>query len=133
LARGLGLASDFRMAIGIDVLEEAEKLCVDIAKEFPKAVFFANKLIFQDERWYQRVLHNETAYQLQRRLQFAGLYSMVLPGRVFANQPAPLTGHGEVPRGPRTTLADFFHRLLNRRMLRSRVMLDAATGLSYDE
>ena len=44
--------------------------------------FFAGKRIFQRERWYQRLLHNETAYQLQRRLQFAGLDAMVLPVRV---------------------------------------------------
>ncbi len=84
LAHGLGLAADARMSMGVDVLEEAEKLCGQVAKEFPRAMFFANKLIFEHERWYQRLLHNETAYQLQRRLQFAGLHSMVLPGRVFA-------------------------------------------------
>ncbi|MBI3997115.1 MAG: APC family permease [Candidatus Omnitrophica bacterium] len=83
LARGLGLAADYRMSVGVEVLTEAEKLCAEIAKEFPKAMFFTNKLIFEDERWFQRLLHNETAYQLQRRLQFAGLHSMVLPVRIF--------------------------------------------------
>ena len=76
------------MSVGIEVLEEAERACAKIAKEFPKAMFFANKLIFQEERWFQRLLHNETAYQLQRRLQFAGLHSMVLPVRVFAGSSA---------------------------------------------
>jgi len=40
-------------------------------------------LIFEEERWYQKLLHNETAYQLQRKLQFAGLNAMVLPVRVL--------------------------------------------------
>jgi len=84
LARGLGLAADARMSVGVDVLEEAEKLCIEVGKEFPRSVFFANKLIFEEEQWYQRLLHNETAYQLQRRLQFANLPSMVLSVRVFA-------------------------------------------------
>ena len=84
LARQLGLAADYRMSVGIDVLTEAEQLCTAIAKEFPKAMFFSNKLIFEEERWFQRLLHNETAYQIQRRLQFAGLHSMVLSVRVFA-------------------------------------------------
>jgi len=89
LARRLGLAADYRMSVGIEVLSEAEKLCAEVAKEFPKAMFFTNKLIFEEERWFQRLLHNETGYQLQRRLQFAGLHSMVLPIRVFADsQPA---------------------------------------------
>ncbi len=86
LARGLGVAADFRMSIGVDVLEEAERLCRDLAEDFQNVMVFANKLIFEDERWYQRILHNETAYQLQRRLQFAGLNSMVLPVRVFAGE-----------------------------------------------
>ena len=83
LARRLGLAADYRMAIGTEAVAEAEKLCLEVSKEFPRALFFAGKLVFERERWYQRLLHNETAYQLQRRLQFAGLNTMVLPVRVL--------------------------------------------------
>ena len=54
-----------------------------MAREFPRSIFFAGKLIFEEERWYQKLLHNETAYQLQRKLQFAGLNAMVLPVRVL--------------------------------------------------
>jgi len=88
LAHGLGLAADYRMGIGIEALSEAERLCAEVAGEFPKAMFFVNKLIFEEERWYQKLLHNETAYQLQRRLQFSGLQTMVLTVRVFA-KPEP--------------------------------------------
>jgi amino acid transporter len=83
LARGLGLSSDKRMTIGIEAMAPAEDLCRQIAAEFPRSIFFAGKLVFEEERWYQRLLHNETAYQLQRRLQFAGLNAMVLPVRVM--------------------------------------------------
>jgi len=83
LARRLGLAADYRMAIGTEAVAEAERLCVEVSREFPRAIFFAGKLVFEQERWYQRLLHNETAYQLQRRLQFAGLNAMVLPVRVM--------------------------------------------------
>ncbi len=83
LARRLGLASDYRMSIGTEAVAEAEQLCLSVGKEFPRALFFAGKLVFEQERWYQRLLHNETAYQLQRRLQFAGLNAMVLPVRVL--------------------------------------------------
>ncbi len=82
LATGLGLAADSRMAVGTEAVATAADLCVRIAAEFPQSIFFAGKLIFERERWYQRLLHNETAYQLQRRLQFAGLNAMVLPVRV---------------------------------------------------
>ncbi|HVP68680.1 MAG TPA: APC family permease [Anaeromyxobacteraceae bacterium] len=83
LAHRLGIPADYRMAVGTEAVAEAEKLCAAIAKEFPRAVFFAGKLVFERERWYQRFLHNETAYQIQRRLQFAGMNAMVLPVRIL--------------------------------------------------
>ncbi len=83
LAARLGLSADYRMSIGTEAVAEAEKLCMQVAREYPRALFFAGKLVFEHERWYQRLLHNETAYQLQRRLQFAGLNAMVLPVRVM--------------------------------------------------
>jgi amino acid transporter len=83
-AHTLGLAAAYRTKVGTDAVAEAEEICKQIAKEFPRSIFFAGKLIFQQERWFQRLLHNETAYKLQRRLQFAGLNAMVLPVRVLA-------------------------------------------------
>jgi amino acid transporter len=88
LAHGLGLAATSRMAMGTEAVETATQLCLDVSKEFPRALYFAGKLVFEQEHWYQRLLHNETAYQLQRRLQFAGLNAMVLPVRMLeAQQP----------------------------------------------
>ena len=63
--------------------DEGAEVCATVAREFPRSVFFLGKLIFEHERFFQRLLHNETAYQLQRRLQFAGLNAMVLPVRVL--------------------------------------------------
>jgi hypothetical protein len=79
----LNLAADFRYALGTEAVDVATRLCQEVGKEFPRAMFFAGKLIFQSQQWYQRILHNETAYQLQRRLQFAGLNAMVLPVRML--------------------------------------------------
>ncbi len=83
LARGLGIAADYRMEVGTEAVADGEALCLRVAKEFPRSIFFAGKLIFAEEHWYQKLLHNETAYALQRRLQFAGLNAMVLPVRVM--------------------------------------------------
>jgi len=88
LAHRLGLRADYRLAVGTEAVAEAEALCLSISREFPHAIYFAGKLVFQRESLFQRVLHNETATQLQRRLQFAGLNSMVLPVRVMEDQPA---------------------------------------------
>ena len=88
LASGLGLAATARMAMGTEAVDAATELCSEVAQEFPRALFFAGKLIFEQEHWYQRLLHNETAYQLQRRLQFAGLNAMVLPVRMLESEQA---------------------------------------------
>jgi amino acid transporter len=87
-AHRFGLAADYRMDIGTEAVVVAERLCLEVAADFPRAVFFAGKLIFEREQIFQRLLHNETAYQLQRRLQFDGLNAMVLPVRVMDEQPA---------------------------------------------
>jgi hypothetical protein len=87
-ANQLGYNSDYRIAEGTDVIEEMEKLSAQVAKEFSHSIFFAGKLVFEREHWYQRILHNETAYAIQRRLQFAALNCMVLPVRVFATNKA---------------------------------------------
>jgi amino acid transporter len=83
LAQRLGLAADYRLAVGTEAVDVGEQLCREVAQAYPRALFFAGKLVFQKEQWFQRVLHNETAYSLQRRLQFAGLNAMVLPVRVL--------------------------------------------------
>ena len=83
LARRLGLAAEARMAVGTEAVAEAEGLCAAVARTYPRALFFAGKLVFERERWFQRLLHNETAYAIQRRLQFAGMNAMVLPVRVL--------------------------------------------------
>ena len=43
-----------------------------MAREFPHNVFFAGKMIFQRERWCHRLLHNETALAMEKRLRWAG-------------------------------------------------------------
>jgi hypothetical protein len=77
------LAADSRLELGTEVIDVGVELCKHVASEFPRTVFFAGKLVFEREQWYQRLLHNETAYQIQRRLQFEGLSAMVLPVRVM--------------------------------------------------
>jgi amino acid transporter len=83
LAHRLGLAAEYRMSVGTEAVAEADRICREVARDFPRGIVFAGKLVFERERWYQRLLHNETAYELQRRLQFAGLNTMVLPVRVL--------------------------------------------------
>jgi amino acid transporter len=82
LARGMGVPAAYRMAVGTDAVDTAEALCLAVAKEFPKSTFFSGKLIFQRERWYHALLHNNTALALQKRLQWAGKTMVTLPVRL---------------------------------------------------
>jgi hypothetical protein len=83
LARRLGFAADYRMSIGIDAIEESIKVCREVHQEFPRAIYFMGKLVFERERWFHRFLHNDAAYQMQRQLHFAGLNAIVLPARML--------------------------------------------------
>jgi len=87
-ANCLGWYSEFRYSLGIDLMAELEKLCKEVSYEFPRAVFFAGKLIFERETLLTNMLHNQTPYTLQRKLQFEGLQTFILPIRVYTTQAA---------------------------------------------
>jgi len=53
----------------------------ELRNEFPRAVVFSGKLVFEKEDWYHRLLHSETAMAIQRRLQVEGVQAIVLPVR----------------------------------------------------
>jgi amino acid transporter len=78
-ARSNGLAAMSRVGVGTEVASVAEDLCREVAEEFPRTVFFAAKVVFQQEEWGHRLLHNETAVSLQRRLQEQGKTLVVMP------------------------------------------------------
>src|SRR5262249_46169055 len=80
--RRLGFRADFRTAIGTEVVEKVQELAQSVRDEFPRSVFFLGALVFEKDNLYHRLLHNETALAIQKRLQFAGLETVVLPIRV---------------------------------------------------
>ena len=74
---------------GTDVLDAGMQVCEEVARTYPRSLFILGKLIFERETFFQRLLHNETAYQLQQRLQFSGMNAMVLPVRVIGEAAMP--------------------------------------------
>jgi len=83
LARKLGYPAEYRIDIGTDVVDTATALCQSMANDYPRSTVFAGKLIFQKEGMFQRFLHNETAFAIQRRLQWEGVPMVILPIRVM--------------------------------------------------
>jgi hypothetical protein len=101
LATAMGLPATSRQAFGTDAVDEAEHLCVAIKKEYHRTVFFAGKLLFEQERLHHRVLHNNTAYAIQKRLQWLGIPTMVVPARMTsAPRPADSAASPQVPNSP---------------------------------
>jgi amino acid transporter len=83
LGQRMGFYSEYRFTLGTDLLEELEHICLDLVKEFRRPVVFAGQLVFQRENLFTRSLHHETAFSIQRRLQFAGIQVIILPIRVW--------------------------------------------------
>ena len=83
LAERMGFYAEYRFALGTDLVEELEAMCLNLVKEFRRPVVFAGQLVFQRENLFTRSLHHETAFSIQRRLQFAGIQVIVLPIRVW--------------------------------------------------
>ena len=86
LAKTLGLEADGEYTLGTDPVAESAHLCLRIRQKFPRSVFFAGKLLFEAEKWYFPLLHNETAYAITRRLQLQGIPMVVMPIRILKFQ-----------------------------------------------
>jgi amino acid transporter len=74
-----GLAATARFSLGTDRVDELIKLAEEIQREYSNCVFFTSKLVFRSENWVTRLLHNQTALALQRRLHLSGMQMVILP------------------------------------------------------
>jgi hypothetical protein len=74
-----GLASTSFKAFGTDTVKELARLVERIVAEYPNAIVFASKLIFEDDSWWVRMLHNQTALAMQRQLHLRGIQMVILP------------------------------------------------------
>jgi len=68
--------------MGVDVLEEADKVIADLTRRFPRSVIFGGQLVFPRESLWTRWLHNGTVFSLQRKFYRSGIPFVVLPIRV---------------------------------------------------
>lgn len=77
-----GLQATWHMAYGTDPVQALDELTQKIYAEFPNSVCFAAKLIFSNDNFLVRLLHNQTALSLQRRLHRRGQQVVILPMKV---------------------------------------------------
>jgi uncharacterized membrane protein SirB2 len=88
-ARALGLRATSAFAIGTEVAVEGAKLGVELHERYPRALVVAGQLIFDEDTGWNRILHNETAFMIQRRLQHVGVPMIVLPVQLDLAPRAP--------------------------------------------
>jgi len=81
-SKKVGIPAMSEYKVGAEVVETASELCVEVSQKYLRCVFFAGELVFEKPQWYHRILHNETAYAILRRIKFAGLPMVILPIRV---------------------------------------------------
>jgi hypothetical protein len=77
-----GMASASYIGFGTDAVEEVTRMCEQINHEYPNTIFFTSKLIFASDNWFTRLLHNQAALAVQRRLHLEGLQMVILPMKV---------------------------------------------------
>lgn len=74
-----GLAARSYESYGTDHVDQLQRIVDRVAADFPNVVFFCTKLVFARDSLWTRILHNQTALALQRRLHRAGRQMFILP------------------------------------------------------
>lgn len=77
-----GMAAEAYAAFGTDTVEELTKISEKVSKKYSNCIFFSSKLIFDNDNFMTRFLHNETPLTLQRNLHLMGKELVILPMKV---------------------------------------------------
>ncbi|HEX4879157.1 MAG TPA: APC family permease [Limnobacter sp.] len=80
--RSHGLRAKSYLGFGTDAVAELTRLAQQVSDDHPNAIFFTSKLVFDNENVLTRLLHNQAALELQRRLHNAGQQMVILPMRL---------------------------------------------------
>lgn len=71
-----------RVELAVEPLQKIKEVAQELAGEYSDSTFFASQLIFADDAWGQKIIHNSTAFILQRAICKLGLNMMIFPVRV---------------------------------------------------
>ena len=82
LMQAHGFHAEGLCSLGTEVVDEVEKLAVQVVEHFPSSVVFTGQLVFPAETILTRILHNYTAFAIQKRLYYHGIPVLILPIRV---------------------------------------------------
>ncbi len=77
-----GIAAESYAAFGTDLVGHVNQLAEKIGDKYTNCIFFASKLIFENDNWITRLLHNETPITLQRQLHLQGKELVIIPMKI---------------------------------------------------
>ena len=83
--QALGLPCSIRTGCGTEADAAVETLCRSLAKDHPRLLVVAGKVLIEHEGWLHRLLHNDTAMAVHRRLQWAGIPVHIVAARLQRN------------------------------------------------
>ncbi len=84
-AAAADLPSEFVIGVGPEVALEAERVALEVSRKYPHSLFVAGQLSFEEDSFWNRLMHNETALVVHRRLHHHGLPMIVLPVKINLN------------------------------------------------
>ncbi len=80
--QGHGFHAESRSVIGPEIVSTAYSIGRELVEIYPNSTFFGGQLVFEEESYVTRLLHNFTVFGLQREFFRNGMPFFVLPIRV---------------------------------------------------
>lgn len=77
-----GYYAEAEYSLAVDIVDESFNISKRVLQKHNNAVFFAGQLVFPEETLFTRLLHNYSAFALQRRFYRDGIPFVILPIRV---------------------------------------------------
>jgi len=78
-----GAYAEARTSVGTDVVSQTLAIAPDILKTYPQSTFFGGQLVFPEDTFFTRFLHNNIVFALQRKFYNLGVPFVILPVRVY--------------------------------------------------
>jgi len=77
-----GYYAEYEFSIGVEIVDASFEAAKNVLKRYPGAIFFAGQLVFPEDTFFTRFLHNYSAFALQRKFYRQALPFIILPMRV---------------------------------------------------
>ncbi|MFA7288797.1 MAG: APC family permease [Melioribacteraceae bacterium] len=77
-----GFYADGFSKVGTEIIETAEELIIAIQEKYSNTVFFGGQLVFHRETIFNKMLHNQIVFTLQKKLYKMGLPFVIMPIKI---------------------------------------------------